>query len=309
MHQRRLLPLLATTYALHFAQEVLVAALHQAFTGEVTEREHRELETNAAGLKAYSSWHASMTIQTCREACGGAGYLAENRFAGLKADQDVFTTFEGDNTVLLQLVAKSLLTDFRDHFGELDSIGVARFVARQFFDTVVDRTRARAILETVVDIVPTRDDDEILDRERMLELMVWREDHVLGSLARRLKAGVDDGHDAFDVFNFTQDHVITAARAHVDRIVADDFAKAIDRAPEPTRAVLGDLCDLHLLTTLERERGWYLEHGRISTDRSKAITREINRLCDELRPHAAALVDGFAIPDAVLAAPVGLRDA
>ena len=37
---------------------------------------------------------------------GGAGYLAVNRFAALKADTDVFTTFEGDNHVLLQLVAK-----------------------------------------------------------------------------------------------------------------------------------------------------------------------------------------------------------
>ena len=57
------------------------------------------------------------TIQACREACGGQGYLAENRFAALKADSDVFTTFEGDNTVLLQLVAKGLLSDYKNQFG------------------------------------------------------------------------------------------------------------------------------------------------------------------------------------------------
>ena len=60
-----------------------------------------------------ATWHATATIQTCREACGGAGYLAENLLTGLKADTDVFTTFEGDNTVLLQLVAKGLLTSYR----------------------------------------------------------------------------------------------------------------------------------------------------------------------------------------------------
>src|SRR3712207_8557762 len=54
------------------------------------------------------------------EACGGAGYLQENRLPHLKADTDVFTTFEGDNTVLLQLVAKGLLTGYRDAFGSLD---------------------------------------------------------------------------------------------------------------------------------------------------------------------------------------------
>jgi acyl-CoA oxidase len=44
-----------------------------------------------------------------------------NRFASLKADTDIFTTFEGDNTVLLQLVAKSLLGDYQETFGDLDT--------------------------------------------------------------------------------------------------------------------------------------------------------------------------------------------
>ncbi|MDT5253439.1 MAG: acyl-CoA oxidase, partial [Mycobacterium sp.] len=30
-----------------------------------------------------------------REACGGAGYMADNRLIALRADTDVFTTFEG----------------------------------------------------------------------------------------------------------------------------------------------------------------------------------------------------------------------
>ena len=62
------------------------------------------------GMKALDTWHATRDDPGRREACGGAGYLSENLLAGLKADTDVFTTFEGDNTVLLQLVAKGLLT-------------------------------------------------------------------------------------------------------------------------------------------------------------------------------------------------------
>ena len=69
----------------------------------------RELEANAAGLKAYATWHASHAINVAREACGGAGYLDENQLSIMRGDIDVFTTFEGDNTVLLQLVGKRLL--------------------------------------------------------------------------------------------------------------------------------------------------------------------------------------------------------
>ena len=139
-HQRKLLPALAKTYALHFAQLDLVAGLHETTPDldvpveqqdPAEHPERRELETRAAGVKAVGTWHATATIQACREACGGAGYLAANRLPGLKADTDVFTTFEGDNTVLLQLVAKELLTGFRDHFGSLDLRGTALFVADQ----------------------------------------------------------------------------------------------------------------------------------------------------------------------------------
>ena len=134
-HQRKLLPALATTYALHFAQEELVGKMHDVHTAvhvdgaDVGERVQRELESRAAGLKAATTWHATRTIQMCREACGGAGYLAENRLPGLKADTDVFTTFEGDNTVLLQLVAKGLLTGYRDAFGSLAGWGKVGYVA------------------------------------------------------------------------------------------------------------------------------------------------------------------------------------
>jgi acyl-CoA oxidase len=309
-HQRRLLPALATTYALHFAQEELVAELHRAFTtDDYSDHERRKLETLAAGIKSVATWHATETIQTCREACGGAGYLAVNRFAALKADTDVFTTFEGDNTVLLQLVAKSLLTNYKDQFGDLDQLGMVTFVASQVLETVVERIFARKAIEVLVDAVPTRDESRDLnDRTYHLELFRWREEHVVASLARRIKRGVDDGYDAFTVFNECQDHVVTAGRAHIDRTVLEAFAAAIERCEDPDLVgVLDRLCDLYALWNVERDRGWFQEHGRLTSPRSKAIGRTINRLCAEIRPQAAALVDAFGIPDAVLAAPIGLR--
>ena len=97
-HQERLFPLLAKTYAYYFAS----LDLADMYT-EGDEDNMREVETLAAGLKATSTWHATNTIQICREACGGKGYLHENRFASLKADTDIFTTFEGDNLSLIHI--------------------------------------------------------------------------------------------------------------------------------------------------------------------------------------------------------------
>jgi acyl-CoA oxidase len=312
MHQRRLLPLLARTYALHFAQERLASEFHKAFTEtDYSERDRRKLESMAAGLKSMATWHATETIQTCREACGGAGYLWVNRFAALKADTDVFTTFEGDNTVLLQLVSKSLLTDYRDQFGELDPLGMVGFVAGQVIETIVERTAARELIGRVVDdLVPGRDEEEdLLDRSYHVKTFSWREQHVLTSVARRLKRGIDDGLDPFEVFNECQDHVYTLARVHVERLILDAFADAIERCEDDDlRPVLDRLCSVYVLEEMQRDRGWFQEHGRMSSTRAKAVTRMLNTLCTELRADAPALVDAFGIPDPVLAAPIGLRE-
>ena len=176
--------------------------LHESFSStDAIEADRRVLESRAAGQKALATWHATETIQVCREACGGAGYLAENRFAALKADTDVFTTFEGDNTVLLQLVAKGLLTQFQQSFNDLDPLGTLRFVANQAVGTVVERTALRQLVERLRDVVPSKDDDAgLLDPEYQRAMYRWREEHIRSGLARRLKRGIDAGLPAFEVF-------------------------------------------------------------------------------------------------------------
>ncbi|QFZ21887.1 acyl-CoA dehydrogenase [Saccharothrix syringae] len=294
-HQRRLLPALAQTYALHFAQEELVSALHDVSD----DRGQRELESRAAGLKAVATWHATHTIQACREACGGAGYLAENLIAGLKADTDVFTTFEGDNTVLLQLVAKGLLTSYRDHVGDLDPWGMARFVADQAVGVVIERTAARALIDRLV----SGSSDALLDRGWQVRQFEDRERHVLEGLARRLRRASPE--NAFDVFNAAQDHVLHAARAHVDRVVLEAFVAALERGTDPeVTALLGKVCDLYALSVIEADRAWFLEHGRLTPQRAKAVSQAVNELCGQLRPHARDLVDAFGIPEPWLAAPI-----
>jgi acyl-CoA oxidase len=308
-HQRRLLPALATTYALHFAQGRMVTTLHDLAVSAVPdEHRQRELEARAAGIKAVATWHATQTIQACREACGGAGYLAENVLPQLKADTDVFTTFEGDNTVLLQLVAKGLLTDYRDQFGDLDAVGTVRFLARQLASQVIERTAARSLVERLIAATPGRDDDaDLLDRGWHLRLFEWREQHLLEGLARRLRRAGAPGADAFAVFNDAQDHVLRAARAHVDRVVLEAFVAGIAECPDPEVArLLGTVCDLYVLANVEADRGWFLEHGRFSAARSKAVLAAVNQLCRDLRPHARTLVDGFGIPDDWLGAPIAL---
>ncbi|TDV57250.1 acyl-CoA dehydrogenase [Actinophytocola oryzae] len=294
-HQRKLLPALATSYALHFAQEELVAMLHEVHSeAEPDERAQRVLESRAAGIKAVATWHATSAIQMAREACGGAGYLADSLLPGLKADTDVFTTFEGDNTVLLQLVAKGLLTDYRDNFADLSPLATAKLVAEQLMGAVLERLPARSIASP-----------EPRDRAWHRDLFADREEHVLDGLARRLRAAASSEADPFEVFNDAQDHVLRAGRAHIDRLVLEAFTKAIDGCADPAaKALLNQVCDLYALANIEADRAWFLEHGRLSAPLAKKVVAEVNVLCKELRPCARTLVDAFAIPEQYVTTPL-----
>ncbi len=299
-HQRRLLPGIATSYALHSSLRRLRAAYVASTTAEPGSADVREVEGLAAGLKAYSTWHTTRTVQTCREACGGEGYLAVNRLPALKSDSDVFTTFEGDNTVLLQLLVKGLLSNYKEQFEDLDLLDIVRYGLGRASDT---------LLESVpfVNRGMDRDEKTLRSRETYLASFRWREDHLTSTLARRFKGRVDDGADPLEALISCQDHVLLLGNAHLERLLLQQFAEDVDACDDPAAAGVLDL--LWQLFAVERtwsDRGWFLEHGHFSAATAKALGALLNALCGELRPDALALVDGFGIPDEILAAPIAV---
>lgn len=305
LHQRRLLPLLARTYALSAAQQVLLERLQERFTGDCDDVTARQLESRAAGTKALASWHATRTIQECREACGGAGYLSVNGFDRLKADTDIFATFEGDNHVLLQLVGKGLLTDYRSDFADLDRIATARFVASQAVEAIVERSNAHRLLERLRDLLPGEDawdaETGLLDPRYQLAMFEFRETHQLTGLARRLRGRLQAGEDPGQVFSRVQPHLVTLSRSHVERLALQAISGLEQAMPAgPTRAALALLTDLYALSTIEADRAWFMEHGRLGPSRARAITREVDDLCRRVRPLAGQLCDAFGVPEHVL---------
>lgn len=293
--QRRLFPRLATTYALEFAVDDLSRAFAERVAGN---GDLREVEAIAAGLKAYASWHNVDTLQVCREACGGNGYRAENRLGPLRADTDVFTTFEGDNTVLMQLVARARLTEYREALGELRFSGIVRFIARQ-------ATRRAVALNPVM--TRKTDTEHLRDPKFHRAAFRYREERLVSSAARRFKRRIDLGKDSFDAMNEVQDHLVTLAHAYVERVVLERFQDAVERCEDDSiRPILEKLCTLYALSRLEADRGWFLESGYFEGVKAKAIRQQVNRLCAELRPDAVALVDAFGIPDKLLGAPIAL---
>lgn len=292
-HQRRLMPLLAKAYALDFA----LTHLTSRYVNQ-TEEDVREIETLAAGLKSYSSWFTTEALQECREACGGKGYLSENRFADLKADTDIYTTFEGDNTVLMQLVAKGLLSDFKKSFHDEGFIAVLRILSDRVSTTLSSLnpffTRNTAI-------------DHLQDTSFQLDAFRFRERKLLLSVSQRMRDYLRKKIPAHEAFLRCQNHLLELAQAYVEQVVLSQFIVKVESVEDPKlQSVLKKLCDLYALSTIEKNKGWYLESEYVQAPKTKAIRRLVSKLCLDLKEDAALLVEAFDIPKQCLAAPIAL---
>ena len=291
MHQRRLMPLVAKSYAMHFALKYLT----NRFLTK-SEEEGQEIEALAAGMKAYGTWFTTEALQECREACGGKGYLSENRIDALKNDTDVYTTFEGDNTVLMQLVAKSRLTEFKREMGDMNFTTIFNYLSKQ---TKTSFTEKNPIT------VRSTDEKHLLDFEFHLNAFKYRERAIVASAGQRIKRLVDDGMDSFDAVNVAQHHLVNVGQSYIERKVLERFQLAVETTQNAAcKKALQQLCQLYALHTIEQNKGWYLEQGYMEGVKTKAIRKMVNQLCWETRQDAIGFTNAFGIPDKLLAAPI-----
>ncbi|GAA2750528.1 acyl-CoA dehydrogenase [Amnibacterium kyonggiense] len=307
-HQRRLLTRLAGVYAATYTQDELLLDFHRVFTGEHdTDESRQELENFAAAAKAEATWHALDTIQECREACGGAGFLAENRFGQLHADLDVYATFEGDNTVLLQLVGKRLLTQYGRRLKAAGSAGAARIVAGQAVSATAASAGLAALAQRVADGGTAAGAARSLREPAVQErILLDRVELAVAEIAPALRPA--PGVSAEELAARFGDHqhaLIDAARAEARLRQWRAFTRAVERETDaPTKALLALVRDVFALTTIERDLGWYLVRRRLSVSRAKAVTRLLDALVRRMRPHAVDLVQAFGYEQGHLRAAI-----
>jgi acyl-CoA oxidase len=223
---------------------------------------------------------------------------------------DIYATFEGDNNVLLQLVAKRLLSDYSRKFASADAGALAQFVADQVGDAAINRTGLRRLAQSVVDFGSTaRSVGYVRDSDSQRQLLTDRVQTMVAEIAARLKNATKlPKMEAAQLFNSNQNALIEAARAHGELLQWEAFTNALDAVTdEPTKVVLTWLRDLFGLGLIEKNAAWYLIHGRISAQRATAITSYIDdRLLPRIREHALALVAAFEFTPEHIGAPIAL---
>ncbi|KAF8083170.1 hypothetical protein N665_0790s0031 [Sinapis alba] len=279
-HQRRLLPLLAKTYAMSFAANDMKMTYVKR-----TPETNKAIHVVSSGLKAVLTWHNMRTLQECREACGGQGVKTENRVGHLKGDYDAQTTFEGDNNILMQQVSKALFAEYvscKKRNKPFKGLGLEHM------------NGPRPVLPTQLTSSTLRcshfQKNAFSLRER--------------DLLERYTSEVEEiqGRGESREFSFLLSHQISEdlSKAFAEKAILQAVLDAEAKLPTGSiKDVLGLVRSMYALICMEEDPS-FLRYGYLSRDNVGDVRREVSKLCGELRPHALALVTSFGIPDAFL---------
>lgn len=295
--QQKLMPMLCSAYAFHFASEYLVdryAEMKRTHDDEII----ADVHALSAGLKAYITSYTAKALNTCRESCGGHGYAAVNRFGALRNDHDIFQTFEGDNTVLLQQVAGDLLKQYKRKF-EGGALSVTWTYLRDSMGTYLSQTNPVS--------THREGSNHLRDPRFQLDAFQYRTARLLHTAALRLRKH-SKRLGSFGAWNRCLNHLLTLAESHIESVILAKFSEAVERCEDrQTRKVLNMVRDLYALDRIWKDIGTYRNQDYIAPNKAKAIHRLVEYLSFELKGVAGSLVDGFGIPDALLRAPIGLK--
>ncbi|KAF3443209.1 hypothetical protein FNV43_RR12890 [Rhamnella rubrinervis] len=279
-HQRRLLPLLAKTYAMSFAANYL-----KLIYVKRTPESNKTLHVVSSALKATLSWHNMRTLQECREACGGQGVKTENHVGHLKSEYDVQLTFEGDNNVLMQQVSKALLGEYM----------AAQKRNKPFKGFGLEH------MNEACPVIPSQLTSSTLQNcQFQMDAFCLRERDLLNCFALEVSQYLKQGQSKEYAFILSYQLAEDLGKAFSERQILQTFIDAEATVPAGSlKDVLGKLRSMYALICMEEDAA-FLRYGYLSTNNAAAVRKEVTKLCSELRPHALALVSSFGIPDAFL---------
>ncbi|KAI9498239.1 acyl-CoA dehydrogenase/oxidase C-terminal [Zychaea mexicana] len=305
IHQRRLMPLLAQAFAMHFTGAEMTAMYNNMMTrldsaspGDADMEEVLEMlkETHAtsAGLKAFCTWNCLNTIEQCRQSCGGHGYSAYTGLASMYNDFAVQCTWEGDNTILALQSGRYLISSYREAVdGKKLSPGVG------YLNNLNRLIGKRCGVSKVEDIVTP---------EIIIEGWQVVCANVVKNAALEFEECLKNGLDADDAYEQCSQSRLYAARLHSYGYLFQRFADGVSKVQGDLKSVLMDVCMLYGLYTVEENAGAFLQYEYFTPTQIEYVRAQTNVLCKAVRDQAIPLIDSFNFSDYVINSPLGRAD-
>lgn len=303
IHQRRLMPLMAQTFAMLFTgnemtvmYNKMMGRLENAKPGDADLEEVMEIlketHSTSAGLKAFCTWNCLSTIEACRQACGGHGYSSYTGLAGMYQDFAVQCTWEGDNTILTLQLGRYLISSYRDAVkGKKLSPGVGYL--NNLKSLIGKKCKA---------------DADLLDPSVIIEGWQVVCANVVQNAALEFEDCIKRGLETDDAYEQCSQSRLYAAKLHSYGYLFNRFVDGVSKVEGSLKKTMMDVCLLYGLYTVEENAGAFLQYEYFSPKQMEAIRSKTNELCGAVREQAIPLVDSFNLSDYMVNSPLGRAD-
>ena len=274
LQKNALMPLIAKTYAMNF----LLNYVQDRYEKQ-NENDYNEVVKLCCIVKPMISWHAANTATTCRERCGGQGFLAANRFGEAIAGSHAGITAEGDNRVILQKVAKECLS-------EVNRNDLVLFLSQ------------RKISKSII----FKYYSNIDDYKSFLKLFDLRNKILLYDLAYDM---FESKKDIYDTWMYEKsDNIQELATSYGENIVVNQFLKVIEESDDDLKETLIELYKVYCLTLIKENIGFFIKENLINKKSYEKVNEELNLNNKLLAQKSLDLVKSFNIPDWMHHAPI-----
>lgn len=338
--QIRVLPLLATTYALHYTG--LAMGLQYSRARDAIAKNDfsmlADMHATSSGLKSLCTMLAADGIEICRRALGGHGFGGGSGLIQLNADYLSKPTVEGDNWMITQQMASYLIKKMTEAVKRRDdsdsksrsSRGRNEETGEQFVDTAfdefVDRQAPRTsntesnlnVLNSDEDIVAAfihrsaylahhAYQNRIVDKRPWTSMMIQLHElsaaHSQTLLVRNFYRALFPSQESS-----TSPSEMTNSTPPSSYSTAHPAKAESHGIPQAARSILLICFRLFALHTLNKNGISFLASSAVSLQTLQALPDRIQSLMADLRPHAVSLVDAWSIPDYLLDSALGRSD-
>ena len=294
--QIRILPLLATAFALHYSGEAM-GRLYQATRTGISSGDFStlaDLHSTSSGLKSLCTTLAADGIETSRRALGGHGFGGGSGLIQLNSDYLSKPTVEGDNWMITQQTAGYIIKTVEAAIKSPD-------------EKITDATDAN-----IKELLKAK---RFSDKGNKYDIFGRNNRAIVDAFRRR---AADLSLKAYEErivkkrsWNSLLIQLHKLSKAHSQAILVENFYQAISSdstVPQDAKPVLSDLFQLFSLYTMDIEGREFYNSGGVSNGQLDQLPSRIQELMLRIRPHAVNLVDSWSIPDYLLDSALGRYD-
>ncbi|ETN61709.1 acyl-CoA oxidase [Anopheles darlingi] len=252
-----------------------------------------ELHAIACCLKAVTTADGAKSVEVCRMACGGHGYMTCANFYNLYGFVTAACTYEGENTVLLLQTARYLVKVWNQAIKGQPLGPTVQYLA----NFIQNKTNRHPWIDTVPGIV-----------KALHTVAAGKLRLAFEHIEQRKKAGYT--HE--EAVNLTALELTQTADAHCRAFLVQSAYEMIEKlcqtATAPFAKVMRSICELYAYNEAIESIGSLVRFTTISESDINRLQVKLEQTLLAIRPNAVSIVDAFAIPDVLLGSPLGAYD-